>query len=110
MGRVIQLRQAEPHDEAPLDLMPHMDQVHSNLRRVARVIIQLDKRMTCLEQQEQLEPENIEPEPQENWRGSGSENREHPDMLTPRLGLMIAIIASSLLFAYLLAGLLGILN
>ena len=44
------LHDAEPSDPAPPELAPHLDRLHSNLTLVARVIVQLERRIKRLEE------------------------------------------------------------
>lgn len=95
MSPGIQLRKTAAYDEASLDLAPYVSQVQSNLTRVARAIVQLDERVTRLEEQHPIL--------------SGSQEREHGGRPDPAaaLGLTIALLAGSSLIAVLLGGLLG---
>ena len=51
MTRVMQLHQPTQYDEAPVDLMPYMEQLQTSLTLMARAVLQLDKRVTHLESQ-----------------------------------------------------------
>ena len=47
------LHDAEPSDPAPPELAPHLDRLHRNLTLVARVIVQLERRIKRLEEAHQ---------------------------------------------------------
>ena len=51
MMRATQLRAASLFEATPHDFVPYLEQLHSNLTRVARAIVQLDKRLKRLEEQ-----------------------------------------------------------
>ena len=105
-GTPITIKAARPKPayEGPLDLMPYVSQVQSNLTLVARAVGQLDKRMRLIEGA--VEQEIVEPEP--SGRGYGSEHQAtHLSSSQATWGLVIALIAGFSLVVYLLAGLLG---
>ena len=51
MMRGTQLPAASLFEVTPHDLAPYLEQLHGNLTRVARAIVQLDKRLKHLEKQ-----------------------------------------------------------
>ena len=61
-------REAAPSDPAPPDLAPQLERLHGNLTLLARVIVQLDRRLKRLEETHQASGSTRLPKGRRNRR------------------------------------------